>query len=176
MRSLLPRCLGWCDCICPSLIYYEGTQVCKAATLAFLFFGKHGGPLLSEYYLSDLCTKYFCKWIEKISDPRHQVKGAPERCLPQYTALPFKRDQCENLMKQAATNTSGYNPCPWEEPTDEDFIMTCTDGYKCDVRSQTWACCQRHASKARCPRNFPVMCADPLECVGESDHCCLKAS
>lgn len=162
---------AFCDCACPGLLFLEATDSCQIAIMAYMLFGKMGHPLLTRFPMTALCSNYFCKWLEKIADPRNQVKGAPAKCLGY--ALPFVRGQCEKLLERSRLEPV-YDPCPWDKPDLRDFIMTCSDGSFCDVRAESWACCNRHGQRLNCPKNFPVMCSDPLECVGGSDHCCVE--
>mmetsp|Transcript_40207 Transcript_40207/g.63840 ORF Transcript_40207/g.63840 Transcript_40207/m.63840 type:complete len:740 (+) Transcript_40207:74-2293(+) len=164
--------IDFCGCICPALHLLVTTQACETQILGFLLLGRRSDLLLQAgYYLDGYCLIHFCDWIAKIADPRSQDPDAPAGCLT--ASLPFQRSQCLELMRTTAAKPP-YTPCPWETATTKDYILNCTDGYSCDVRTDTWACCQRHGYRAQCPKNFPVMCADPLECVGDTDHCCVE--
>ena len=49
--------------------------------------------------------------------------------------------------------------------------MKCGDGTNCNVKSGGWGCCNDNGGRAKCPRNFPIMCAKKL-CAGRKAFCC----
>ena len=60
--------------------------------------------------------------------------------------------------------------CPWLTPTDQDNVLQCNDGTSCNGETDGWDCCKDHYKRRQCPRNYPIMCANP-NCVYE-DYCC----
>mmetsp|Transcript_89717 Transcript_89717/g.168959 ORF Transcript_89717/g.168959 Transcript_89717/m.168959 type:complete len:719 (-) Transcript_89717:41-2197(-) len=161
--------IAFCDCICPALEYLVATTECEIEIVAYLLLGRRSIALAKKHYISNFCSIALCAWLERIGNPT--LEGAPGHC--HQLEIPFHRGQCGDLMKTTIYNPP-YRPCPWDVATETDWVMRCSDGYECDVRQESWACCQRHNNRLNCPRNFPVMCYDPLECTGESDHCCAE--
>jgi len=66
--------------------------------------------------------------------------------------------------------------CPWFTPMDEDNILGCGDGTECAWLDEGYDCCGDHDGRARCPANFPFMCAEDDICGGSTDHCCATSS
>ena len=68
-------------------------------------------------------------------------------------------------------------PCPWLTPTEENDLFQCQDGSYCNgvTDSDQWSCCNSHGGRARCPANFPAMCAKPFCAAGGSDYCCYAS-
>lgn len=159
---------AFCSCLCPTLELLQSTTDCEIEIMAFILLGHRSRALAEKNPVSPFCAISLCAWLERIGDPRQQ--GLPAHCY--LLDLPFHSGQCLDLVGPA--RFGNYDPCPWDKPTDKDWIMQCSDGHVCDVRTETWACCQRHNNRLNCPRNFPVMCSDPLECTGDSDHCCAE--
>ena len=54
-------------------------------------------------------------------------------------------------------------------------VLQCGDGHTCNIKRdrQRWNCCKGHEGRAKCPKNYPVMCNDKL-CAGKTDYCCSK--
>ena len=57
-------------------------------------------------------------------------------------------------------------------PTNEDNLLQCGDGTTCDAGAayegddweNGWNCCANHEGRARCPKNYPLMCATENAC------------
>ena len=63
--------------------------------------------------------------------------------------------------------------CPWSTPTSLDNVLECEDGTHCNGVTMGWSCCKTHGGRAKCPANYPAMCAQPLCAAGGTDYCCL---
>ena len=35
-------------------------------------------------------------------------------------------------------------------------------------------CCEDHGGRAKCPKNYPNMCARKNDCAGGTEYCCHK--
>ncbi|KAK3269074.1 hypothetical protein CYMTET_22465 [Cymbomonas tetramitiformis] len=67
--------------------------------------------------------------------------------------------------------------CSWLEPLDMVDTLLCNDGSLCYPLEDdaSWGCCNSRGKRARCPANWPQMCARDFSCGGLSDHCCFEA-
>jgi len=58
-----------------------------------------------------------------------------------------------------------------------DNVLECGDGTTCkaddnDHANGNWDCCANKGGRAKCPPNYPNMCANPVGC--QDDYCCEK--
>ena len=55
----------------------------------------------------------------------------------------------------------------------QDNMFKCNDGEYCNIQTdgKGWACCQNHRGRAKCSKNYPVMCAK-RNCAYLTDYCC----
>ena len=75
----------------------------------------------------------------------------------------------------SGTSSTFFRPeCPWLSPTDEDDKLECGDGTLCYPVTDLagWSCCNDHEGRAKCPLNYPYMCAQEDGCAGGQDYCC----
>jgi len=164
---------AFCDCVCPALLYLEVQDSCKAEITNFFLLGRRGEELSVTHQVSQYCTLSVCDWFEQLADPRlpmdtFEYGGVPPKC--RELSLPFKPSTCLALISQRP-----YAPCPFLEHSGDNNLVRCWDGHECviDIRhADSWSCCQDHKFRMQCPANFPVMCEDPLECNGRTEHCC----
>lgn len=63
--------------------------------------------------------------------------------------------------------------CPWLSPTNEDDVMECGDGTRCNGAVDGWSCCSNHNKRTKCPKNNPMMCESP-KCGSLDDRCCRQ--
>ena len=69
--------------------------------------------------------------------------------------------------------------CPWLTSTDKHDELECIDGSICNVETneQKWSCCtDKHERRRKCPKNYPVMCADQVCGYNNTDYCCETAN
>ncbi|CAD7965311.1 unnamed protein product [Amoebophrya sp. A120] len=83
--------------------------------------------------------------------------------------------------KPAKPKPPSYDPeelvrCPWLEGSSRDGYLECNDGSLQQVRGGGWNRCQDRGGRKRCPKNQPVMCAKPNDCVGGTDYCCKDSA
>lgn len=54
-----------------------------------------------------------------------------------------------------------------------DNVLECGDGTECNIEKSelTWGCCMKKR-RAKCPANFPVMCASKSCGYQNKQHCC----
>ena len=64
-------------------------------------------------------------------------------------------------------------PCPWSSPTSQDFVLKCKDGTFCDTLVNGWTCCNNKGGREKCPKNYPLMCAQPNCAAAGTDYCCV---
>ena len=64
------------------------------------------------------------------------------------------------------------NNCSWLTQTNEDNVLECGDGTRCNGVKDGWGCFNDYGKRAKCPPNFPIMCAKK-SCTVWDDHCCL---
>ena len=52
--------------------------------------------------------------------------------------------------------------------------MKCLDGSYCNgvTDDAGWACCKNNGGRQKCPKNFPIMCANDNCAVDGTDYCC----
>ena len=62
------------------------------------------------------------------------------------------------------------NSCPWSAPTSQDNVLQCNGGAYCNGIYDGWDCCNSRGMRAKCPLNYPTMCAQP-DCAW-GDYCC----
>jgi len=97
------------------------------------------------------------------------VENLPPDCHEIH--LPWRYGQCLQLIMKRP-----YNPCPWDQPTNADDVLKCSDQTEHFVDNKqydTWSVCNEHKYRWQCPQNYPVMC-DGRDCIGSSDHCCRQ--
>ena len=61
--------------------------------------------------------------------------------------------------------------------TSEDNVLECADGTTCigddnDHIDGNWDCCDQRGGRARCPPNWPIMCALPKGSPAGTDFSC----
>ena len=67
--------------------------------------------------------------------------------------------------------------CPWVTGnTGADNLLECMDGYSCTAddtnhTDSSWQCCNEHGGRAKCPLNYPKMCAS-MQCGNGTAFCC----
>ena len=63
--------------------------------------------------------------------------------------------------------------CPWSTPTSEDNVLQCRDGTCNGVEdAERWSCCKDKGGRTKCPKNWPIMCADKSCSPDGTDYCC----
>ena len=64
--------------------------------------------------------------------------------------------------------------CSWFSATSEDDVMECVDGTYCNSVHEGWTCCNAQGGRARCPQNYPFMCAEKNCAIesGNAAYCC----
>ena len=74
------------------------------------------------------------------------------------------------------TDIYALDACPWSTSLKEDDTLLCWDGYYCNINvdADGWACCNKHGGRAKCPSNYPVMCAKKNCSANKSDYCCQE--
>ena len=60
--------------------------------------------------------------------------------------------------------------CSWSTPTSQNNVLKCNDGTYCNGLVDGWTCCNTRGMRAKCPLNYPAMCAKP-DCAW-GDYCC----
>eukprot|EP00927_Polykrikos_kofoidii_P044453 TRINITY_DN38411_c0_g1_i1.p1 TRINITY_DN38411_c0_g1~~TRINITY_DN38411_c0_g1_i1.p1 ORF type:complete len:814 (+),score=137.09 TRINITY_DN38411_c0_g1_i1:65-2506(+) len=168
---------AFCECFCPSILYFDVPSACKIEMVSFFILGRRGLQLARRHVISKFCSIKICGFWADLADPRkpldiYNYGGVPPKC--RELSLPFRPGQCQRLFM-----SNPYEPCPWREDSGDRLALRCMDGHECqiDVRNvDSWSCCLRHNYRKQCPGDWPVMCEDPLECNGKNDHCCEKTA
>lgn len=77
----------------------------------------------------------------------------------------------------APLTTSAPGSCPWTTPTAQANVMQCNNGETCNGALHTWNCCNfgNRNGRARCPSNWPLMCAQANCAAGGTDYCCMTS-
>jgi len=70
---------------------------------------------------------------------------------------PLQHETSAHLDSMHALAKRLESVCPWQWPTETNYLVTCKDGTECKARL-SWHCCDDHKGIQRCPRNYPVMC------------------
>merc|ERR1712113_289071 len=116
------------------------------------------------------------------SEPEHQngvsiSLGSHRFVPPPGNQMPFRVLRVTFLSFVLLTVES-FQPeeveasCPWLYHSGEDNLLICEDGSTCnwDTHPEGTSCCKK---RARCPRNFPIMCKDAT--CGNGNLCCSSA-
>ena len=111
--------------------------------------------------------------------PKYFFEGA--RNLPHFPkgcVIHVSKDFSKGYFNTNTISASGQShsraickkkeECGWLIPTNRTNYLGCVDGTLC----KGWSCCKYRGGRARCPKNFPIMCANKL-CDG--DYCCNEA-
>ncbi|CAE7210454.1 unnamed protein product [Symbiodinium natans] len=150
--------LAFCDCLCPgmSLVNVLGITDCPAVVDNYLMFGRLG---IANTSFDALCEPEICEAFSS----RRLTAACRDTRLP-------GDDEC--LALQLPKVLPQNSPCPWLNHSNEENILECLDGHRCDIDAEGWYCCENHRGRAKCPAQFPVMC-DTL-CSGITEYCCRE--
>merc|ERR1712216_1020025 len=110
-------------------------------------------------------------------------RNAPTMCN-QATCGAGRQEHCCQHQGHTYDDWGGERPCdapenpptcPWDEHSDEDNVLVCGDGTRCNVLSdpEGWGCCASRDQRLKCPQNMPDMC-NTRECSG--DYCCAQTN
>ena len=66
--------------------------------------------------------------------------------------------------------------CSWLTPTNDDNVLKCNDGTYCNgvTDANRWSCCNSRGMRAKCPKNWPTMCAKEQAAAGGKDFACYE--
>lgn len=157
---------AFCECVCPEFRRFMD-QNCIDPILAFLILGRRGAELYTKHSLGAGCAHTLCQFMQDVGNPTTPWAAAGH-C--QNLELPFRNFQCTRIFTDVP-----YDPCPWKQDTGITNLLRCADGFEDEIdlwNVDSWDLCEAHQMRWQCPSNFPVMCSDPLECMGGSDYCC----
>ena len=122
---------------------------------------------------------YCAEWCSKWSLTGN---GIGSKCDSSAYYMKYKTD-CTGCDKSCTTNSdcpdveSCFNGvchgCSWANPTGKTSVLKCNDGTYCNAITDIkgWSCCKEHHGRAKCPKDYPVMCSKKL-CVDGTDYCC----
>jgi len=150
--------ITFCDCLCPgmSVVDVLGITDCPTIVDNYLLFSRLG---IANTSLDSLCEPEICEAFAT----RRLAQACRDTKLP---------DDLECLAMQLPKVEPESSPCPWLNHSQEENILECLNGYRCDVNKEGWYCCENHRGRAKCPSNLPVMC-DTL-CSGITEYCCRE--
>lgn len=98
----------------------------------------------------------------------------PKTTAPPITTTTTSTGTTSTSSTTVSTTTSiEDHQCLWTQHSGQDNVMECMDGYRCSGFVDGWSCCSNHGGRAKCPQNWPLMCAQPNCAAAGTDYCCL---
>jgi len=150
--------ISFCECLCPAMPTVEalGTVDCPSLIDSYLLFGRLN---ITNFTLDPACEDELC---DAFSQQRLQPSCEDSKLPGPMECLGM---QIPQILPQ-------NEPCPWKNHSGEVDVLECLDGYRCNIETEGWYCCENHRGRAKCPAHYPVMC-DVL-CSGITEYCCRE--